>query len=61
MTAFKFFIDNLNRLPALPAEAEEHNLYAGLLELARQVAALQSELATARDEIRAIAKALPPR
>lgn len=63
MSAEKYFVDNINRLPkglgGVPADPEKHNLYHGLLALAKQISQLQQELAQTQSELQRLRSRLP--
>ena len=63
MSAEKFFVDNLNRLPkglgGAALDQEKFNLYQGLLELARQLSRLEKEQAQTQTDLQRIRSRLP--
>lgn len=63
MSAEKYFVDNLNKLPkgigGLPQDPEKFNLYQGLLELARQLSRLEKEQAQTQADLQRLRSRLP--
>ncbi len=55
MNAKKYFTENLNMLPkglgGAPLDQEKHNLYAGLLELAKQLDQIQKDQRTQHNDL----------
>lgn len=63
MSAEKYFVDNLNKLPkgigGAAIDHEKFNLYQGLLELARQLSRLEKELAQTQADLQRLRSRLP--
>lgn len=51
MKAEKFFTENLNLFVSAQKDPKEHNLHAGLLAMAQQLTALQSQAAMQQQQL----------